>query len=346
MRSERTFGWIFATASVVPALAGLVASTMLAVDYLRPMPVFCQEGSGCDALRHTSYAGLFGVPTPLFGVVGFLAIGIVALIGGRRARLAQLALALGAALVGVLLVLIQARIGQLCPYCMVADTSAMLSAVIASARLAWTADAPTPRPLVLAGAGLLVIAVVFPATAGMRMKVTVPAVIREEMAHTPKGEVTIVDFVDFECPYCRMTHAELEEAVQAESGRVHRVRRQVPLSSIHPHALDAARAACCAELLGKGDVMANALFTAPPDELTREGCERIAERVGLSLDPYRACVVDPKTDAQIQSDRAEFKAAGGYALPTIWVDENELVGSQPAGVLQSTIDAALARAGS
>jgi uncharacterized membrane protein len=134
MRSERTFGWIFATASVVPALAGLVASTMLAVDYLRPMPVFCQEGSGCDALRHTSYAGLFGVPTPLFGVVGFLAIGIVALIGGRRARLAQLALALGAALVGVLLVLIQARIGQLCPYCMVADTSAMLSAVIASAR--------------------------------------------------------------------------------------------------------------------------------------------------------------------------------------------------------------------
>ena len=344
MRSERGFGWFFAVASVVPALVGLLASTMLAVDYLRPRPVFCVEGGGCDALRRTVYAAVFGVPTPLFGVVGFLAIGIVALIAGRRARFVQLALAVGAGLVGLVLLLVQARLGQVCLYCMTADTCGFLSAVVASARLAWAVEVPTPRPVLYGAAGLLVVAIVFPVTASMRMKTPLPAVIRQEIAQTPKGQVTVVDFVDFECPFCRMTHPAVEDVVQANAGRVRRVRRQVPLG-IHAHARDAARAACCGELLGKGDGMANALFTAPPEELTREGCEKIAASLGLSLDPFRACVADPKTDQRIDADRDEFKAAGGYALPTIWIDEVELVGAQPPGVIESTFDQELARAG-
>ena len=92
--------------------------------------------------------------------------------------------------------------------------------------------------------------------------------------------------------------------------------------------------------------MAGALFSAPVDTLTREGCEKLAQSVGLPLEAYRGCVSDPKTDESIEADRAVFKAAGGYALPTIWVDGQALVGAQSREELEKAIVTALARAGS
>ena len=50
-----------------------------------------------------------------------------------------------------------------------------------------------------------------PLVAGFRLE-TVPQVIKDEMAQSPRGVVTVVDFVDFECPFCRMTHGELAAA--------------------------------------------------------------------------------------------------------------------------------------
>jgi predicted DsbA family dithiol-disulfide isomerase len=173
----------------------------------------------------------------------------------------------------------------------------------------------------------------------------VPRVIRDELARTPKGRVTVVDFVDFECPFCRMTHAEFQPMVEAHRERIRLVRIQVPLRS-HSHALDAAHAACCGERFGKGEAMADALFSAPVEELTPEGCERIAASIGLPLELYRACVTDPATGARIEKDRAMFKAADGYALPTIWIGERQFVGAQPSEVLSAALHEALVRAGS
>jgi predicted DsbA family dithiol-disulfide isomerase len=154
--------------------------------------------------------------------------------------------------------------------------------------------------------------------------------------------VTVVDFVDFECPFCRMTHAELEPLLEEHRAQIHLVRRQVPLH-MHPHAMDAARAACCGEVLGKGEAMANALFTTPVDDLTPEGCEKIAKDLGLPLDHFRSCVTDPATDQRIEADRGTFQAAGGFALPTIWINAQQLVGAQTREALESSLDAALAR---
>ena len=133
--------------------------------------------------------------------------------------------------------------------------------------------------------------------------------------------------------------------VEAHHDKVRLLRRQVPLR-MHAHAMDAARASCCAERLGKGESMANALFTAPVEQLTPEGCAKIAEALGVAPDPYRACISDPGTDARIEEDRAEFKAAGGFALPTLWIGEQELVGAQEQDSLAKALDDALAKAGS
>jgi predicted DsbA family dithiol-disulfide isomerase len=206
-------------------------------------------------------------------------------------------------------------------------------------------EAVAPAWASFAGAGSLLVAVAVPLAGGYTRKAPGPsAAIVAEMARTPRGSVTVVDFVDFECPFCRMTQAELGPLLEAHKDRVRVVRRQVPLRS-HSHALDAARAACCAERLGKGDAMAAALFSTPVDDLTREGCEKVAQSLGVAIDPYRACVTDPKTDEQIEADRAEFKESGGYALPTIWIGERRLVGSQPREALEQALAQALARAG-
>jgi predicted DsbA family dithiol-disulfide isomerase/uncharacterized membrane protein len=352
MLQRRAAGIVAILASLAPVLSGLVASAALLVDYVRGSqarsPVYCAAiGSGCDAVRHTVFAAPAGVPLPAVGVAGFLAIGVTAFWSTPRARSAQLGLSAIAGLVGLLLIGVQLHLGQLCSYCSVADASGLLCLLVAALRRLYrgsAADVPAPPFVLLGAAGVLIAAAVVPMVVGFRAS-PVPQVIRDQIAHTPKGRVTVVDFVDFECPFCRMTHAALEPLLEANQGRIRLVRIQVPLRS-HPHALDAAYAACCSERLGKGDAMANALFAARVDELTPEGCERIAASLGMSLDQYRACIADPATGARIEEDRAEFKAASGYALPTIWIGEHQLVGAQPREVLADALNEALSRAGS
>ncbi|MDP9033847.1 MAG: thioredoxin domain-containing protein [Myxococcota bacterium] len=344
MRSETSVGASAVAASLVPVLAGIVASTMLAVDTIRPIPVFCADGGGCAAVRHTALATPLGLPLPFVGLAGFLALGVAVLVEGRRARMVQLALAGAAGCVGVLLLVAQALLGQFCTYCVVVDTCGIVSAVVAAARWYRARSARVPVFLVIVGIGTLVLGVAGPFAMGLRAK-ALPRVIRDEIAHTRSiapAAVTLVDFVDFECPFCRVTHAELDPIVQAHRERIRVVRRQVPLR-IHPHAYDAARAACCGERLGKGDAMASALFAAPAEELTPEHCEHIAETLGLEVAAFRACVSDRKTDASIEADRAEFKAAGGFALPTLWLDDRELVGAQPQQALAKALAEALSQ---
>jgi len=336
-------GLVAMVLSLSPALAGLAVSAMLAVDYRRSLPVFCSEGGGCEVAKHSIFAAFLGVPTPTFGVAAFSAIGLFALLPGRAARFGQLALSSGAGVVGVLLLFAQAMLGRFCPYCCVADASGVACALVSAWRLVRAADQAPPAFSSALGAPALVAAAAVPFAIGSRTS-GVPAVIRAEQAATPKGDVTIVDFVDFECPFCRMAQAELEPIVEAHRGRVRLLRRQVPLR-IHAHSRDAARAACCGERLGKGDAMAEALFSAPVEQLTPAGCEDLAERVGIALQPFRACVADPQTDARIDADRAEFKAAGGEALPMIWIGGRELVGVPPAEAVERALTEALAGIG-
>ncbi|HEY4014223.1 MAG TPA: thioredoxin domain-containing protein [Polyangiaceae bacterium] len=330
--------------SIVPALCGLLASGALLVDLMRARPVFCAEGGGCDAVKQSAFSAPLGIPLPLIGTLGFIAIGVAALTPGRRARLAQLFLSGAAGLVGLALIAEQAKLGDLCPFCCVVDGSAILGALVAATRMAVDPDAVAGRGYVYAAIGTLGVGLAAPPLLAFAMN-SVPKAIRDEMAQTPKGAVTVVDFVDFECPYCRMTHAELDPVVESHKDRVRLVRVQVPLRS-HPHALDAARAACCGEQLGRGDEMAAALFSTPVESLTPQGCEAVAQRIGVPIADYRACVADPSTSARIESDRARFKAAGGHALPTIWIGDHELIGAQSRAALSKVLADALARAGS
>ena len=73
--------------------------------------------------------------------------------------------------------------------------------------------------------------------------------------------------------------------------------------------------------------MAEALLKA--DDLTPQGCEKLAAELGLSLAEYQACIKSAATEARIEDEIARVKSAGFGGLPTVWVEDEVVVGRDP-----------------
>jgi protein-disulfide isomerase len=138
------------------------------------------------------------------------------------------------------------------------------------------------------------------------------------------GTATVVEVVDFECPFCRRMQDRLTQAIAQTKAPVRVVRKMLPLR-IHNHAMPAALAYCCADIQGKGEAMAAALFAAPPDELSPEGCEKLAASVGCDLERYRKDL--PHAETRIAAEMAEVRAAGVRSLPTVFIAGERIVGA-------------------
>jgi protein-disulfide isomerase len=196
------------------------------------------------------------------------------------------------------------------------------------------------------GGAVLVLAAAIPFVSNALIKTRVPDVVAEEMKKTPPGQVTIVDFVDFECPYCRQTATDLAPTLDKYRGKFRLVRKEMPLKRIHPHALAAARAECCAEDMGQGDRMADEMMSVKPEELTDDGCASMAARLGMNEAAFRACMSDPKTTQRLEADEADFRAVHGHSLPLIWINDQVVEGAQGPDALRQAMEKALAEVGS
>lgn len=329
--------------AIVLTGAALAASAILLIDYVKPAPVFCDGDGPCGTVKRTVFAYPLGVPMPAFGIGGFLAIALLQFVSGRRARIAQVVLSAGAALVGLGLLAVQGWMKVLCPFCAVVDTAAVLLLGVSVWRMSGGWDPPLGRVQKAGSFAAIFAAIALPLGLGLYKKplpASLPPVIADELRKTPRGVVTVIDFLDFECPFCRMTHAEFAPLLAARKDKVRVVRKHVPLR-MHPHAMDAAKAACCAERFGKGEEMTEALFRAPVDELTPEGCEALARAEGIEADRFRECLKDPAIEARIHADRDMFRAANGHGLPTIYIDAVKLEGGQERRDLEVALDRAL-----
>lgn len=168
-----------------------------------------------------------------------------------------------------------------------------------------------------------------------------PPVIRDEIARSPRGVVTIVFFTDFQCPFCRRTHEALAPLLERHEGRVRLVLRHVPLRS-HPDARTAARAAVCGERLGAGDAVAHDLFRAP--DLGERAVVDLAISRGLARAAFEACLADAATEARIARDTEAFDSVEGDGVPLLWIGGRRLDGAQSRGALEEAIEEALAEA--
>jgi len=341
---QKTQRRIFAAIVVLTTL-GLAASAALLVDYLRPIPLFCSEDGDCARLRHTVYAHmLFGLPTPAVGLAGYATLGGLALARGHIARFLHLLATTFGALIAGLLLYVQVGSATFCAYCMTVDLTTIVLLSLVLLRVRGEIDGPALRGS-SAIVGVFAVAVAVPFVSNAIIRPPVPAVIAAEMKKTPRGEITIVDFVDFECPFCRQTAADFQPALDKYRGKFRLVRKQMPLKRIHPHAENAARAAACAETLGKGDEMADALIHAPVELLTDDGTTAMATALGVDEKAFRACLVDPKTQAKLASDEADFHAAGGHGLPLIWINDQVIAGAEGPDKLREAMDKAMGESG-
>lgn len=155
--------------------------------------------------------------------------------------------------------------------------------------------------------------------------------------------VTIVEFADFQCPYCKRVLPSIEQALKTYPGLVRLVYRQFPLS-IHPFAEKAAEASLCAREQGKFWEMHDAMFgnqrALGVDQLKAE-----AARLGMNTRQFNQCLDLSKYADRIRTDMTAGTAAGVTGTPALFVNGRFLNGAVPFRSIQKLIEDELARKG-
>ena len=160
--------------------------------------------------------------------------------------------------------------------------------------------------------------------------------------------VTLVEYSDFQCPYCLRHFSETQSRLVAEyvnTGKVKLVFKNFPIPELHPQAFQAAVAAECAAEQGKFWVYHDTLFQrlgARTVDYTPAGLTGYAVGFQLDRDKFDACLRDDKITARINADRQEGNRLGVRGTPTFFVNGQQLVGAQPYEAFKAAIDAALA----
>ena len=166
-----------------------------------------------------------------------------------------------------------------------------------------------------------------------------PPVVAAFAGSAPRGSVPVVVFVDFECPYCKVAHARLQNAAM-QLGATLTIRYvQVPLRS-HPHATEAAAAQVCAEAQGRGQEAAEALFASGEDAHDLPHLLELARRLELDDAAFATCLSSSATTGKLASDRHAFIEAQFDGVPVLFVGTQKLDGTRPlAEYVQAVKDA-------
>ncbi len=177
------------------------------------------------------------------------------------------------------------------------------------------------------------------ALAGAVAAAAVPVRPDDPIAGNPGAPVTLVEFSDFQCPFCGRVVPTVKQVEQAYASRVRVVWKHQPLA-MHANALPAAIAAEAARQQGRFWQMHDKLF-ANQQALDPQSLERYAAEVGLDLPRFRAAQQDPKLRARVEEDQALAARLGIGATPTFVVNGEKLVGAQPFEKFKEVIDAQL-----
>lgn len=153
--------------------------------------------------------------------------------------------------------------------------------------------------------------------------------------------ITIVEFSDFQCPFCRRFHEETyQDLLNAYPGQIRFVYRNLPLESIHPEAMPSAIASLCANDQNAYWDYHNKLFSS--ENLGREVYIQYATDLNLNVDEFTACLDSDKHDEFIAQDMDFAINLGIQSTPTFFVNGLAIVGAQPLSSFQQIIDLELA----
>lgn len=160
-----------------------------------------------------------------------------------------------------------------------------------------------------------------------------------------KATVAVVEYSDFECPFCQRHHPTMQQIMDTYQDDVVWVYRHFPLS-FHPNAQKAAEASECANELGGNDAFwkfTDGVFTL--DALSNDAFVTVAKNIGLNEAKFKSCLDSSKYAQHVQDDMSGGSAAGvsgtpGTIVVNLKTDENRIIsGAVPFASFKTAIDA-------
>lgn len=156
------------------------------------------------------------------------------------------------------------------------------------------------------------------------------------------AEIVIVEFSDYQCPFCKRWHDQVyQQLLAAYPGKIRLVFRNLPLTSIHPDAMSAAVAGLCAGEQGSFWQFHDKLFSEEYG-LGRNAYTQYAVDLELDTEAFETCLDSGKFDQFIQEDMDFSLNLGVRSTPTFFVNGLAVVGAQPLDVFKQVIDKELA----
>jgi len=158
----------------------------------------------------------------------------------------------------------------------------------------------------------------------------------------PKAPVMIVEFSDYQCPYCHQVEPTVKAVLAKYGDKISLSYRDFPLTAIHPYAMGAAEASRCAEEQGKFWEYHDQLFTA--SKLEKDDLIGYARNLKLDDKQFESCLTTEKYKADIDKDEQEGRKAGVNGTPGFFINGVFVNGAKPESEFTSIIDDELGRA--
>jgi len=180
-----------------------------------------------------------------------------------------------------------------------------------------------------------------------------PVSATDHIRGNPAAPVTLIEYSDFECPFCKNFHVTARKLVEESKGQVRWVYRHFPLDQLHPGKArkEAAASECAAELGGNEAFwkFADRLF-----ELSRSNnrtdidkvLPQVAQEIGLDMAKFNSCLASGRHDKRVEEDLQNAMATGGNGTPWSLVVSKKgnihpLSGARPYPAVKQLVDLAL-----
>jgi protein-disulfide isomerase/rhodanese-related sulfurtransferase len=353
------------------SLLGLFDSSYLLWVYTSPShPIVCL-GSGCDEVRASSFANLWGIPLPAYGVAMYVTLALLIfaepLVSASLARVVRYGVA-GISGAGFLFSLYLTGIEAFvlhawCTWCVVSALAVTFILALAILELARPAPHPEPaaalatvrRHFALCVAALVVGAPplillsrhgALPPVQQASPETLLQRLVRPDshVAGNPQASVTVVEFGDIECSICGTAEATAREIRKKYGSRIRFVFRHFPLGRIHPRAEKAAEASECAAAQGK---FWEALerFYRGRDDLSEAALARYAGELGLDVGRFSQCLSSGEMAERIRRDLEDGRGLGVRGTPTFFVGQKVIEGPFEPAEFARLLDQELGRQG-
>lgn len=162
---------------------------------------------------------------------------------------------------------------------------------------------------------------------------------------TVDAPVTIVEFSDFHCPFCRSVQTTLTTLLDRYEGKVRLAYKHLPLDALHPTARRVSEASWCAQQQGRFWEFHDAVYAAGGSDASDAALQQFAGKAQLDHDAFTACLAGPEAARAVDADVSEGRGLDLNGTPGFFINGRELHGAQPLEAFVRVIDEELANRG-